>query len=686
MRAFLGELRKRRVYRAAIAYILGASALIQVTGTVLPTFHVADWIQQFLLVLLALGFPVALVLAFIFEWEEGEIRVTAGHGTGGARATRRRIWILAVVGLLFAGSVAGTYWRWRPAAGAESRETMVTVTPTGPIPEKSIAVLPFANLSDEQQSAFFTDGVHDEVLNDLAKIADLKVISRTSVMQYGSGGARNVREIGLQLGVAHVLEGSVRRAGNRVRVTAQLIDARSDRQLWAEQYDRDLEDVFAIQSEIASAIVAQLHARLSPQEKAGIDERPTRDLAAYDLYLQAKDNVNNYLNADDQRAGLLQAVRMSEEAVARDPEFALAYCYAARAHSLLYFLDLDPTASRRTLAENAIQQASRLRPDSPEVHLARADFQFHCRRDYLSAKKEIEIARPNLPNSSPLLVLSAYLDRRLGHWREGEEGFRNAIRLDPRNANAVNLLSDTYVLLRDFAEATAVYDRAEAAGFYTPIFTVRKAAVEFGATGKTEAIQAALDALPELDVGGGETAIRVMLAMIRRDAAAAREVLAASSRADFQEVDFTFYYPRAWYEAIIARLEGDGARARVAFAAAREIIHARLRLKPEDARTLAVLAQIDAGLGRREEAVGEAQHAAELMPMSADAYDAPLVRQGLAQVYTWTGEPEAAIDILQELVTVPGYLTYGFLRVDPAWDPLRGHPRFEQLLASMATR
>jgi tetratricopeptide (TPR) repeat protein len=413
---------------------------------------------------------------------------------------------------------------------------------------------------------------------------------------------------------------------------------------------------------------------------------PTRDLAAYDLYLQAKDSVNNYLNLQDQRASLLQAVRLLDEAVARDSQFALAYCYAARAHSLLYFLDHDPTADRRTRADQAVTQAMRLQPDSAEVHLAQADFQFRCRRDYQAASRELTIARPLLPNSSPLLVLSAYLDRRLGRWKEGEEDFNNAVNLDPRNANAINLLSDTFVLLRKFREGMAVYERAKARGFFPDIFKVRQAAIAFAETGNIEPLEAALDASPQTDVGGGETALRILFATIRRDAAAARARLAASPRSDFQEVDFTFAYPRAWYEAIIARQEGDSAKMREAFVRTREILATRLAGKPEDARTLAVLAQVDAGLGQKEDALREARHAVELMPLSRDAYDAPLVKQGLAQVYTWTGETDAAVDVLQELILVPGYLTYGYLRVDPAWQPLRGHPRFDALVASLAPR
>ncbi len=375
-------------------------------------------------------------------------------------------------------------------------------------------------------------------------------------------------------------------------------------------------------------------------------------------------------------------MRLLDEATSRDANFALAYCYSARAHALLYFLDLDPSRGRRLQAQTAVETALKLDPESAEAHLASADYWFRCHRDYGRAQQELTIARPGLPNSIPFLFLSAYLDRRQGRWAEAEKDIARAVELDPRNANAVNLLADTYVLMRRFSDGIGTYDRAISAGLQVPVIFVRKAAIEFAAAGDTMALHKALaDAPPDLDVGGGETPLRIMLAMISHDFGAARKALAASPRTDFQEVDFSFYYPRSWYEAIIARAEGDRPRAQLAFARAREILAVRLKEKPDDPRTLAVLAQVDAGLDKKEEAIAEGTRAAELMPMSRDAYDAPLVLQGLAQVYIWTNQKERALNILHSLVTIPGYLTKGYLRVDPAWDPLRGDPGFEALVA-----
>jgi TolB-like protein/Tfp pilus assembly protein PilF len=540
-------------------------------------------------------------------------------------------------------------------------------------------------LSVERENAFFAGGVQDQVLTDLSKIADLKVISRTSVGAFRSERPRDLREIGRQLGVAHVLQGSVQRVGNRVRVSAQLVAARSGAQLWAESYDRELADVFAIQSEIARAIATQLQAKLSPQEEAEMQERPTRDLAAYDLYLQGKELVTTYLDAQDTGACLRQALRLLEEATARDPNFILAYCYAARAHNLLYSLDLDPSPNRILQAENAIDTALRLRPRSAEAHLAKADHYFRCRRDFAQAEKELALAGPTLPNSIAFYILQASLDRRRGRWQEARQNFAKAVALGPRNSQAVNMLTDTDVLTRNYGGAIRAYERAIASGLGSPILKLRIAIIEFAANADVPAYRAALEKVPaDLDVGGGETPQRILVTLAERDYAGAWAALAAAKRADFQDVDFSFYYPRAWYEALIARAEGDMEKTRTAFAAAREILEERLRLEPDDARTLAVIAQIDAGLGRKEIAFEEAKRAAEMIPISRDAYDGPLILQGLAQVHTWTGEKQLALDLVEQLLRIPGYLSYGHLLHDPVWDPLRADPRFERLVASLA--
>jgi TolB-like protein/Tfp pilus assembly protein PilF len=547
MRGFFGELKHRRVYRVALGYGVAASALVQIGGTILPIFHAPEWVQQLFVVLIAIGFPFALVLAWAFDITSTGIQRT--ESAAGLRVThRRQIWVLAAVGTAIAALALVGYWFWHPWKANPSRLT------NSAIPEKSIAVLPFENLSTEKENAFFTDGVQDQILTDLAKVADLKVIGHTSVQQYKSEPESDLHKIGEQLGVAYVLQGSVQRSQRSLRVSAQLFDTRTGEQRWADTYDRELSDVFAIQSEIAQNIVSQLRVTISPEERARIEERPTKDMAAFDLYLQAKELVEGYLNAEDPKQSFLKAIQFLEEATKRDPEFVLAYCYAARAHDLLYFLDLDPTSDRALRGLVAAQTALRLDPNSAEAHLSMADFYFRCRRDYDRADQELALAKPGLPNSTAFLTLSGYIDRRQGRWEAAEHDLRRAVELDPRSINAVNLLVDTYVLRRKFDRAVAGYDRAIAAGLEIPIIHLRRELIRFAETGEVSILRQALaQAPPMLDVGGGETPLRVMLAIIDRDYKRAARELTASPRDNFQEVDFSFYYPRAWYEAIIAR-------------------------------------------------------------------------------------------------------------------------------------
>jgi len=670
------ELKRRNVYKVAVAYIVGGWALAQGITQVLPVFDAPNWLIRLLVVLIILGLPIALAIAWAFEsTPQGLKRTEEADAMPVEAAHAKRAWIyvaivggLLSVGLFFVG-----------------RYTAVTKQNAGSS-AKSIAVLPFENLSDDKQNTYFADGVQDQILTNLAKVSDLKVISHTSARQYKSGIQRNLREIAQQLGVAYIVEGSVQRAGDRLRINAQLIDARTDAHIWAETYDRTAADLFAIQSELAESIVAQLKAKLSPKQKAEIEERPTQDLVAFDLYLQAKQIVDSYLIAEDVRAALLKALQSLDEAIKRDEKFVAAYCYAARANDLLYFLDLDPTQDRILLAETAVNAALRLRPDSAEAHFAMADFLFRCHRDYDRALEELAIARPGLPNSTPFFILSGYITRRRNHWPEAERDFSTAVALDPRNPNAYNLLADTYVLQRRFPEAVQTYERVMDAGERTPIVQFRQASAIFNGTANSKPLREVLAKSPDMDVAGGQTPVRMLFALIDGDYTEADRVLAASPRQDFQDIDFSFYFPKAWFEGLIARTKGDSGRAIAAFSAARTILEQRLVVKPEHARTIAVLAQVDAALGRKELALREAEHAVELMPISRDIYDGVLVLEGLAQVYTWSNERDRAIELLQKLVKMPGYINYARLKLHPMWNPLRGDPRFEAIVASLAPK
>jgi TolB-like protein len=675
-KSFFAELKRRNVYKVAVAYIVAGWALSQGIAQVFPVFDVPNWVVRLIVVLMIIGFPIALIFAWAFEiTPEGLKRAEEADAMPRSARPTNRTWIyIVVVGVAI--SVA-LFFLGRYTAGNRI---------TSPDNNKSIAVLPFQSLSEDKNDAYFADGVQDQILTNLAKVSDLKVISHTSVRQYKTGAERNLREIGRQLGVAYIMEGSVQRARDRLRINAQLIDARTDTHIWAETYDRTAADLFAIQSELAQSIVTQLKAKLSPRQKAEIEERPTQDLDAFELYLQAKAIVDSYINATDVRAALLQALKSLDEAIQRDPNFASAYCYVARANDLLFFFDLDPTPNRILLAEAAVKAALRLRPDSAEAHFAKADYYFRCLRDYDRAQEELAIARPGLPNSPPFFILSGYINRRRNHFLDAERDFSTAFALDPRNPNAYNLLADTYVLQRRFPKAVHVYDNVLAAGEQVPIVRARRASCMLWGTGDSGPLRDILAKFPDMEFAGSQTPARAWMAMLDGNYAEAEGVLAASPRQDFQDIDLSFYFPKSWYQAMIARAKGDSARATAAFRECREILAQRLIVKPEDARTIAVLAQVDAGLGEKELAVGEAQHAIDLMPISKDIYDGALVLEGLAQVYAWSGDRDHAIGLVQKLVTMPGYTNYARLKLHPLWIPLRGDPRFEKIVNSLAPK
>ncbi len=675
---FFAELKRRNVYKVAVAYIVAGWALSQGIAQVFPVFDVPNWVVRLIVVLMIIGFPIALIFAWAFEiTPEGLKRAEEADAMPRSARPTNRTWIyIVVVGVAI--SVA-LFFLGRYTAGNRI---------TSPDNNKSIAVLPFQSLSEDKDKndAYFADGVQDQILTNLAKVSDLKVISHTSVRQYKTGAERNLREIGRQLGVAYIMEGSVQRARDRLRINAQLIDARTDGHVWGETYDRTASDLFAIQSELAESIVAQLKAKLSPEQKAEIEERPTQDLVAFELYLQAKAIVDSYINATDVRAALLQALHSLDDAIQRDPNFVSAYCYAARANDLLFFFDLDPTPNRILLAEAAVKAALRLRPDSAEAHFAMADYLFRCLRDYNRAQEELAIARPGLPNSTPFFILSGYINRRRDHFPDAERDFSTAFALDPRNPNAYNLLADTYVLQRRFPEAVHVYDNVLAAGEQAPIVRARRASCMLWGTGDTRLLRDILAKFPDMEFAGSQTPARAWMAMLDGNYAEAERVLAASPRQDFQDIDLSFYFPKSWYQAMIARAKGDSARATAAFRECRDILAQRLIVKPEDARTIAVLAQVDAGLGQKDLAIREAQHAIDLMPISKDIYDGALVLEGLAQVYAWSGDRDRAIGLVQKLVTMPGYTNYARLKLHPLWSPLRGDPRFEKIVSSLAPK
>jgi serine/threonine protein kinase/tetratricopeptide (TPR) repeat protein len=561
--------------------------------------------------------------------------------------------------------------------------------------EKSIAVLPFESLSESKSDTYFADGVQDEILNNLAKIAQLKVISRTSVMQYRADNKRDLRQIADALGVANVLEGTVRRLGNRVRVSTELVDAQNDHTIWADSYDRDLTDIFAIQSEVAQTIAAKLTATLSPEEKRYIEKKPTENLEAYELYLRAKElfvSVRVSMNLKNVEKPLIDAIGFLEQAVRLDPKFTLAYCASAHVHDNLYFL-YDPTLEQRALGDAAVNSALGLQPDLPEVRLAYADHLYLVYRDYERARVQLAIARRGLPNDAEAIVLGARMDRRQGQFEKAIEEFKEAIMRDPRNTLWIQDLADTLYYTRQFRAAEEAFDRVIELRPDLPILKAKKPLyVTFYKTGDDTAVRSAIVALPASMAGdSGVLSLRLKFALVDRDLPQAQELI---EKMNGGEDEGWFAYgdypvPVGCYSIVLARLQGEQPSAKSNFAETREQLNQKLQKSlgnAENAQLLSNLAVVDALLGQKEAAVAEAKRAVEMLPMSKDALEGPGIVMNLAVVYAWTNEADLAFEILGPLTKTPLGIFYGQLKREPYWDPLRKDPRFEKLLAELAPR
>jgi TolB-like protein/class 3 adenylate cyclase/Flp pilus assembly protein TadD len=577
------------------------------------------------------------------------------------------ITLLAIPALIFTPAILKSR-RALPAASAPPKSTVAPA-----IPEKSIAVLPFENLSEEKANAFFADGVQDEILTNLAKIADLKVISRTSVIQYRSGTVRNLREIGKQLGVAFLLEGSVQRAGGKVRVNAQLIDARTDAHLWAQTYDRDLADVFAIQSDIASRIAEQLQAKLAPEEKARITAKPTQNSEAYLLYLQA--NELAHVAASKQDA--FDAAELYDRAIALDSHFALALARASIWNGTIYSMGRQP--DRKNRARALADEALRLAPDLGEAHLALGLCYYRIDADYEKARREFAIAGAALPNSSEVLDVSGYIYRRQGRWRDALAVFQRANELDPRAAN-FDGLPDTLRVLRQWAAATGAYQHGLqlepqlADGWYGLAY------LQFVQSQDPAEATATLGRLPQAMKSKPLTIVAQWdYAMLARDFTAATK---AVPNLDRSIAEFPVVEPVQFYEACIAVAQADFERAHGLFEKVRPLHEAGVRDHPDDPIFHAALGKLYALLGQKEDAIREARRAMELCPESKDAVSGPAYATDLAFVYAQTGEVEQAVTLLAHLLTTPAAerITLAHLRLSWEWDPLRKDPRFQKIL------
>ncbi|MFN2507392.1 MAG: tetratricopeptide repeat protein [Chthoniobacterales bacterium] len=554
-----------------------------------------------------------------------------------------------------------------------------------PPADKSIAVLPFGNLSAESSDAYFVAGVQEDILTDLAKVADLKVISRTSVMQYKPDAPRNLRDIARALGVAFVLEGNVQRSKNRIRVFAQLIDARTDMHVWASRYDRELEDVFAIQSEIAAQIVAQLKATLSPTEKAAIEDRPTADMVAYDLYVRGKAAIDaSHLTARGREA-LDEAVSLLGQAINRDPRFFSAYYQLAHAHDQ-FFLRFDHSAARLAMAAAAIETLQRLQPHAGESHLALAKHLYWGYRDYERARQELHIAQSALPNDPLPPLLTGYIARRQGDWENALKNLHRALELDPRNSLIIGQIARAYSSLRRFEEAAAVFDRGLSAAPEDLTSRLGRASIELSWHGDTRPLRTAIEAIISADPGAAPTVADtwLYLAFYERDAVqAARALALLGSNGCYNE---GIPIPRSWCEGLVARMAGDGERAQKAFESAHAESERTLREQPDHAGAMCAAAFAKAGVGNKGDAIRQARRAVEMLPISKDAVEGPILAEYLAVIYAWTGEVDLAVEQLALLAKTPSDINYGNLRLHPYWDPLRGDPRFENIVQSLAPK
>ncbi len=608
-----------------------------------------------------------------------------------AKSSSRKVLLGAgVAALIFLALLVGLFW-W--VGIPQRREAVQSAAvqpgagrpggPSPPIPEKSIAVLPLENLSDERENAYFADGIQDELLSNLAKIKDLKVISRTSVMQYKSGITRNLKEIAQQLGVGNVVEGSVRRLGNHIRVSVQLIDALTDRHIWVQNYDRTLADSLALQGELATEIAAGVGATLSPQEKARVEAKPTNNPAAYDAYLRARAFA---AGSPWDKSTVENAIHSYQEAVKLDPSFVLAWARLSYAQSNSYWLGLDPSPAQLAAAKDAADHALALDPDSAETHLALGYYRYYGQRDFTGGLAEFQQAQKGLPNNVDIINAIALIQRRLGHWEEAIDEFRRVVELDPRDINAYLGLAATYGALRRFPEALAMLDRILALEPTNELALALKASV-FWATGDLQAVEPLL-ANPgtEPRVPGGATSpVRGVQALFQRRYAAAREIVSSAVAAKTKRGEPS--YDGKLDLGLIQQRAGDVAAARATYEKAAQDIRRELEKVAPGSHAEALLHSFlglaYAGLGEAASAVAEGQKAMAMRPTSKDPFEGPALEESMANIYALLGDADHAIPILKRLLQIPygGAITPALLRLDPIWDQIRNDPRFQELAA-----
>jgi TolB-like protein/Flp pilus assembly protein TadD len=673
--SFFAELKRRNVYKVAVAYAVASWLLIQIATQVFPFFEIPNWAVRLVVLLLIAGFPVAMVFSWAFEItpegikreSEVESDKSVTHHTG-----RKIVALTIVLAVVAAGLMA--YQLWGPK-GSTSAQKNVPTENAAPVLEKSIAVLPFENLSDDKSNAYFTEGIQDEILTRLSKIAALKVISRSSTQKYKSA-PDNLRDVGKQLGVAHILEGSVQKIANAVHVNVQLIRAATDEHLWAESYNRKLDDVFAVEGEVASTIADQLNAKLSGTEKKAVSDKPTQNTAAYDAYLRGLAIEHTRYGYDAYQ----QAAHDYVEAVRLDPNFAFAWARLAVLRSFLFFNSVDANTNTAAAVKEAADRAMALAPEAGESWIAQGAYRYRVLRDFAGAVTAYKQAQVRLPNNSYLLQNLAFVQRRLGLWQEAEATFKKALELDPRDFQLLGSLGgEFYAYLRRFDDARAAMDRALEISPDSATTRASKA-VTFQSEGRLDKAAQELARIPADATDDFVISALIGQAIYERHFDSAISVverklnsLPAGQPPD-SIVEFALVQ-RGFCQQWMGRDE----EARRSFSRAIEAIKPKPDSPvPADANgTPNTLALAYAGLGEKVKALEQAHQAVK--DYDTDAVNKPAAETALAQIQAHFGDHDAAIAALPHLLEVPAGLTTANLKFDPFWDPLRKDPRFQKL-------
>jgi len=660
MTGFFEEVKRRKVYRVAVAYVIAAGGIIQLASAAFPAWELPNWSLRLVIVLLLIGFPIALILAWAFDVTSQGIKATPAVAAPGSHL-RRNIIMLVATGIIISAA-AGFFLLPRAAA----RKI-----------DKSIAVLPFENLSDDKENAYFADGIQDDVLTNLSKIGDLKVISRTSVMPF-RGKTQNLREIGKTLGVSNILEGSVRRSGNRVRINVQLIDATTDEHLWASDYDRDLTDVFAIQTDLAQKISEALQAKLSPVEKSRMERKPTENGEAYLAFVQA----HNLQNAVEDLGKLKQSEQLYARAVELDPKFALAIARYSQLESWIVHT-FERTTERRQKARALALRALQLQPDLPEAHLAMGFSLYYGDNDFEGALKEFEIAQRDLPNEAEGYLALGSIQRRMGKWPESNASLEKAASLDPKDSWVLQNLALSYQTLRDFDAANKTIDRGlkvNPDGFGLWEIKSKLAIAEKGDLSVAERAFQAVKSIPmnneeKLRIAGGRLDV-FLLERKYQEALQEAEGLSDGILAGIPAALCGKYYLLGFARKALH----DEAGARAALLKAKDLVEAQLKQSPDSPDLRIQRAKVLAYLGEKDAALTEAQRATEILPESKDAFGGPEITEGAAEVCAIVGENARAIELLDGLLGRPSPVTVPLLKLSPMWDPLRKDPRFQALI------